>query len=68
MGFDTIEIEILEDGTIKFSTGKISNVNHSAADGFFNTLQQLCGTVPQRIRKGLSHIHAHLTGEHHHDH
>lgn len=64
---DKIEIEILEDGTIKTSTDKVSMANHSSAEGFLKFVGRLCGGLVQRVRKGGKH-HGHAHGEHEHEH
>lgn len=40
---DSIEIEILADGTLKFTTPKISGANHQSADAFLKGTQDLLG-------------------------
>jgi len=37
---DIINIEVLEDGTIKFETGQISGANHQSADDFFDMIEE----------------------------
>jgi hypothetical protein len=59
---DIINVEILEDGTIKSNTDLISAPNHSSAEGFFKLLDRFCGS------KGISkakHLVSHLM---HHNH
>ena len=60
---DVINIEILEDGTIKATTDPISGANHLSADAFFNFLQGLCG-VRRFIkpRGGKLQVHSHSDG------
>ena len=41
---DTIEIEVLEDGTIKFRTDIISQKNHVSADNFLAEIEKIMGT------------------------
>ena len=43
MSQDTIEIEILPDGTIKTSTDKISGANHNSAATFIKEVARLAG-------------------------
>lgn len=45
---DRMEIEILEDGTIKATTDKISAVNHSTAEAFMRQLATAGGTKQER--------------------
>ena len=62
---DEIEIEILEDGTIKFSTNKISGPNHTNAEKFLLDTGKLAGGKSERRKKpGSKHSH----GDHHHHH
>lgn len=62
---DKIEIEILEDGTIKVSTDKVSMPNHANAEAFLREMARLAGGPVERTRKGHSHAHTH---EHEHEH
>ena len=48
---DKINITILEDGTIKADTGKISQVNHSTAEAFMRSLATAGGTKQERRHK-----------------
>lgn len=61
---DIIDIEILEDGTIKSSADKISAPNHSSAEAFLSQMEKLAGGVVKRVGKsgavpGLFHKHQH---------
>ena len=50
---DQIKITILEDGTLKVETGKISGPNHLGAEQFLREMSRLCGgTVEIKARKG----------------
>lgn len=63
---DIIEVEILQDGTIKSSTNKVSMPNHSNAENFFRMLTTLTGGAASRVLK----VGASLTGalrKHTHD-
>jgi len=62
MGEDTINIEILADGTIKAETDKISGPNHLNADNFLKWIAEQAGGEKSRQRRG-THSHSH---EHHH--
>ena len=62
---DVIEVEILEDGTIKSSTTLVSMADHSAADKFFAFLKGLCGGEQKRKAKE-GHVHTHGTVTHSH--
>lgn len=67
MGEDVINIEILEDGTIKAETSKISAVNHLLADRFFGFLRELCGGSREVKSKGhTAHVHSHGSLTHSH--
>lgn len=67
---DTIEIEILDDGTIKMLTGRISGANHMSAEAFVNSVATEAGGRQTRNRRGLhSHTHSHgHNHEHSHEH
>jgi hypothetical protein len=56
---DVMEIEILEDGTVRSTTGKISLANHGAADQFFAVMFRLMGGSVRRIVRGLVGAHEH---------
>jgi hypothetical protein len=66
---DCINVEILEDGTIKSTTDKISAPNHSKADQFFEVLQDFVGGIKSiKRRVGMAYSHVHVHGSHHHKH
>ena len=65
MAEDIIEIEILDDGTIKSTTDPISPANHSSADKFFKLMAELAGGGTVRQRRSHKHAHVH---EHTHTH
>ena len=48
---DSMNIEILKDGTIKVETDKISPVNHMTAEAFMRNIQQAAGGVQDRKHK-----------------
>ena len=61
---DTIDIQILEDGTIKSTTDPISAANHQTAEQFMRDLTTLTGGPTKRERRaGTTHTHHH---HHHH--
>lgn len=62
---DEIQIEILEDGTIKSSTDPISGANHANAEQFLKHMATMAGGVTEIKRKG-SGQHSH--GAHTHEH
>ena len=57
---DKLDIEILEDGTIQFSTDKISAKNHASADEFMAEIEKLCGgeRVVEKRKQKYAHSHA----------
>ena len=64
---DGINYEILEDGTIKFTTDKISGPNHVSATKFMEEVARLAGgAVTVEKRNPHSHSHQHI-GDHSHD-
>lgn len=61
---DTIEIEILPDGTIKVLTDGISQPNHLSADRFLAEMAKLTGgEVKIEKRTGHAHTHSHTHGQ-----
>jgi hypothetical protein len=54
---DKMTITILEDGTIKTETGKISAARHQSAEAFLSTVTKLAGGDATRQRKGHAHHH-----------
>lgn len=58
---DMIEIEVLEDGTIKITTDQISPANHLSADQFLRHIEELAGgeITKQKNRRVQSHVHQH---------
>jgi hypothetical protein len=67
MKHDKIQIEILADGTIKFTTDPISGPNHVNAEQFLRMVGQLAGGETTRERRKDAHQHQH-EHEHEHDH
>ena len=64
---DIINIEILEDGTIKATTDPISQANHLSAERFFSFLKGLCGgdkTIKPRHQGAHMHSHGSITHSH----
>lgn len=67
---DHMKVTVLEDGSIKVETNRISQANHSAAEGFLRFLREICGGAQERKHKqGIigAAIHAaqHALGGHH---
>ena len=59
---DVINIEILEDGTIRSTTPKVSAANHSNANTFFKLLAQLTGgavDIKKRDKSTDTQNHSH---------
>jgi len=66
---DEFQIEVLEDGTIKSSTDKISGPNHSSAENFLREMARMAGGTTTRTKKpNAKHEHSHGHGEHEHQH
>ena len=62
---DNVEVEVLEDGTLKFSTDKISGANHANAEAFLAEVgRMLGGKVERRRKQGTARQHTH---EHAHE-
>lgn len=63
---DKITIEVLEDGTIKVTTDRVSMPNHVNAEGFLRQMFALAGgTVTRKARHALTHL---FNRDHTHDH
>lgn len=56
-GEDKIEIEILDDGTVRFTTDKISPANHRTAEEFLADVGRMCGGKTERTRRPRGHMH-----------
>lgn len=68
---DTIKIEVLEDGTIKTTTDKVSMPNHANAEAFLREVARLAGGKTERkARHGHigGHVHEHEHGGEFHSH
>jgi hypothetical protein len=65
---DEIEIEILEDGTISVTTGKISAQRHVSADEFLKGIKEIAGgktvTTKRKQKYAFEHSHGGLTHKH----
>ena len=59
---DIIEIEVLQDGTIKITTDQISPANHLSADNFLKMIEQLAGGEITKRKNRKAHGHAHQHG------
>lgn len=57
---DTINIEVLDDGTLRISTDKISAGNHRQADELLAALEQMLGAKAEiKHKHGHTHNHTH---------
>ena len=69
---DKMVIEILEDGTLKVTTDKISTPNHLGAENFLKEMGRLCGGLVKRVRRIAANrtidISAHTHDGHTHTH
>jgi hypothetical protein len=50
--YDEIEIDVLDDGTVKFTTDKISGPNHQDAESFLAMITRGCNGPSRRIKIG----------------
>lgn len=67
---DTIKVQILEDGTIKLETDKVSAAVHTNAENLLSEMAKLTGGTVKKVHKGM-HRHQHNQHTHihqHHDH
>lgn len=63
---DKMKISILDDGTIKMDTDRVSMPNHSNAEGFVAAIRRLAGgKFFSRLKHAFAHAHGH---EHTHEH
>ena len=65
---DIINISILEDGTIKMETDKVSMPNHLNAENFLREIGKVAGGKVGITHKHGHHAHTHALGEHQHQH
>lgn len=65
---DTIEVEILDDGTVKLTTGTVGAANHRSADELLSFLARELGGSVQREKRGRGHHHTHAHGKATHRH
>jgi hypothetical protein len=68
---DTIRITVLDDGTIKTDTDRVSMPNHANADGFLREVSRLAGGKTEiKIKGGSLHsaLQAHTHDGHTHTH
>lgn len=65
-GADKIEVEILDDGSLKITTGKISAANHGGAEILIRELIKSAGGEATREHHGHSHQHDHERADHSH--
>jgi hypothetical protein len=69
MAFDVMQIEILEDGTIKTTTDPISGANHQNAEEFLRFVARMAGGETTRTRRTDAHHHSHShSHSHSHEH
>ena len=67
---DSLRITILEDGTIRTETDRVSAPNHSSAEGFLNFISRLAGGKSERRHKhgiigAVLHAVDHITNSAH---
>lgn len=60
---DQITFRILEDGTIRTTTGHMAGANHTSADQLLNMVQKLAGGNTKIARRG-DHSHHQKTHVH----
>ena len=56
---DTIEIEILDDGRVRLTTGAFGAANHRNADQLMTLLQKELGKVERKERNKAKHAKQH---------
>jgi hypothetical protein len=65
---DSVKITILEDGTIKMETDKVSMPNHMNAEAFLRDISKLAGGEITRKGKRGAIEHSHGHGQDFHEH
>lgn len=65
---DELHIEILDDGTIKTTAGKVGAQNHQNAEAFLAWLAKETGGKVTRRHRGDAPAHHHHDHEHTHEH
>lgn len=66
-GTDLIQVEILEDGTIKTETDSVSEANHSNAEDFLKEMFRLAGGASDlEFKRPIGVMEAHHDHHHHH--
>jgi len=68
MAKDTLEVEILADGSLKILTDKISMPNHANAEAFLLDLARGMGGDTTRTKRKHTHTHTHTHGKEVHRH
>ena len=63
---DIIKVKILDDGTLKVETDKVSGPNHTNAEGLLREMTKAMGGDVERVRKGNA-LHTH-DNVHYHEH
>lgn len=67
---DSMEITVLEDGSVKIDSGPISPQNHMTAEAFLRNVAQACGGKQERKHKrgvlgAAAHAVKHVLGTGH---
>ena len=64
---DQMNIEVLEDGTIRFDTGAFSGKNHQSAEDFLALVEEMAGGDANRSpKKDAKKAHHHHHKAHNH--
>lgn len=65
---DTIKIQVLEDGTVRVETDRVSMPNHLSAERFLSqTFTLLGGEIKRKAKHAFQHAFG-KTHDHDHDH
>ena len=65
---DQITFTVLEDGTIKTDTDKVSMPNHASAASFLENVGRLLGGTVTIVKKAMTHSHLLVKHEHKQEH
>ena len=63
---DQIEFEVLADGTLKITTGKISGPNHGNAESLLKEIRKEMGGEVKRVKKSHNYHNHHGDKDHVH--
>lgn len=60
---DVLTFTILDDGTVRTETDKVSGANHASADALLKGIQTLLGGATD-VKRKVAHAHVHAHHQH----